>query len=71
MATDTARTWNATERRAPASAEEAPRSWWLDADTRQSFAEAVEREEARMRRSRAARLVGAMVVGQIEPRGRR
>lgn len=43
---------------------EAPRSWWLEAETRDGFTAAAEREQARMSRSKAARHLGAgMVMG--------
>lgn len=43
---------------------EAPKSWWLEADSRDGFTAAAEREQTRMSRSKAARHLGAgMVVG--------
>jgi len=45
--------------------EEANRSWWLDAGTREEFSAAAEREQARILRSKAATLTLAsnVVVG--------
>ena len=46
--------------------EQAPRSWWLDVETREGFTEAAERELTRMQRSKAYTQGGSMVVGQIK-----
>lgn len=45
--------------------EEANRSWWLDAGTREEFTAAAEREQRRILRSRAATLTlgGNIIVG--------
>ena len=50
--------------------EEAHRSWWLDAGTREEFAAAVEREQGRILRSKAATMTlgGNIVVGYQKPR---
>jgi hypothetical protein len=40
----------------PRYRDEATRSWWLDAGTREEFAAAVEREQGRILRSKAATL---------------
>ena len=48
----------------PRYREEASRSWWMEADTREAFAEAAEREHRRMARSRGAKLAaGGLTVG--------
>lgn len=46
--------------------EQAPRSWWLDQETRIGFTAAAEREVERMKRSRAYTQAGGVVVGQIK-----
>jgi hypothetical protein len=45
-------------RSAPRFLEEATRSWWLDAQTREAFADAAEREQRRMQRSAMGRKIG-------------
>ena len=47
----------------PKFREEANRSWWLDADTRESFQQAAEREAERMARSRGALLARGITIG--------
>lgn len=49
----------------PKHGEEASRSWWMESDSREAFQAAVEREEARMRRSKASLFVGSMIVGHV------
>ena len=46
--------------------EQAPRSWWLEQETRDGFTSAAERELTRMKRSKAYTQGGSMVVGQIK-----
>ena len=50
--------------------DEATRSWWLDAGTREEFAAAVEREQSRILRSKAATLTlgSNIIVGYQKPR---
>ena len=46
---------------------EATRSWWMDADTREAFQAAAEREQRRMARSVGAAMVpGGIIVGHIK-----
>jgi len=54
-----------TGRDQPKHGEEASRSWWMDAESRAAFSDAVAREEARMRRSKASLFVGSMIVGHV------
>ena len=42
---------------------EASRSWWMEADTREAFQAAAEREQRRMARSRGAALARGITVG--------
>lgn len=50
--------------------EEATRSWWIDAGTREEFFAAVEREQGRILRSKASTLAlgSTMIVGYQKPR---
>lgn len=48
---------------APRHREEATRSWWCDAETREAFTEAAEREQRRMARSHGAKLVKGVLLG--------
>jgi hypothetical protein len=49
--------------------EQSPRSWWLEAETRQDFTRLAELELLRMKASRAYTQGGSgMVVGQIKKR---
>ena len=47
----------------PRYREEASRSWWMEADTREAFQAAAEREQRRMARSRGAALARGITVG--------
>lgn len=54
----------------PRYREEASRSWWCDETTREAFAEAAEREQRRMARSRGAVMVqGGIIVGHLKAKG--
>ena len=44
---------------------EAPRSWWLDAQTREDFHEAAQKELLRMKCSKAYSQHDPIVVGQL------
>lgn len=46
--------------------EDAARSWWLDAPTREAFTDAAEREQARMARSKVARSLNGMILGGVQ-----
>lgn len=49
---------------------EASRSWWMEADTREAFQAAAEREQRRMARSVGAAMVpGGIIVGHIKAKG--
>ena len=49
---------------------EATRSWWMEADTREAFQQAAEREQRRMARSVGAAMVpGGIIVGHIKAKG--
>jgi hypothetical protein len=54
----------------PRYKDEATRSWWLDAGTREEFSAAVDREQSRILRSKAAALTlgGNIIVGYQKPR---
>ena len=54
----------------PLHREEATRSWWLDTP-REAFAEAVEREQRRMARSKTAKQVRGVTIGWSVPKSRR
>ena len=50
---------------------EASRSWWMDAETRDAFTQAAEREQRRMARSIGAAMVqGGIIVGHVKSAGR-
>ena len=52
--------------------EEANRSWWLDAGTREEFAAAVEREQARILRSHVATMtLGSNIIVGWNSSGRK
>ena len=54
----------------PRYREEASRSWWMEAETREAFAEAAEWEQRRMARSRGAVMVPCgIIVGHIKAKG--
>lgn len=55
---------------APRHADEATRSWWLDAGTRAEFSAAAEREQGRILRSRIGTLTlgSNIIVGYRKPR---
>ena len=55
----------------PRYREEASRSWWMEADTREAFTEAAERERIRMIRSRGAKQVAGYTIGWSLPKSRR
>lgn len=48
---------------APIHRDEATRSWWMDADTREAFHTAAERERERMERGPGARWARGITVG--------
>ena len=47
----------------PRYREEASRSWWMEAETREAFTEAAEREQRRMARSAGAKMVKGVLLG--------
>ena len=50
---------------------EATRSWWMEAETREAFQQAAEREQRRMARSIGAAMVqGGIIVGHVKSAGR-
>lgn len=55
----------------PRYREEATRSWWMEADTREAFTEAAEREQRRMARSRGAVMAKGITIGWAVPKSRR
>ena len=56
---------------APRYREEAKTSWWMEADTREAFTEAADREQRRMARSIGAAMVqGGIIVGHVKSAGR-
>ena len=69
--TDNNALFHAPSGSSPRYREEASRSWWMEADTREAFTEAAERERVRMIRSRCAKHVHGYTVGWSLPKSRR
>lgn len=55
----------------PRYREEATTSWWMEAETREAFTEAAEREQRRMARSRGAVMAKGITIGWSVPKSRR
>lgn len=50
---------------APRQRQEATRSWWMEADCRQAFTDAADREQRRMQRGPGAKWARGIIVGNF------